>query len=287
MSTQPLPRALTIAGSDSGGGAGIQADLKTFSAFGVFGMTVVTAVTAQNTLGVQAATEMPIDLIEAQLRSVVSDIGVDAVKTGMLSSTVVVEKIAELLGELRLPNLVVDTVMIAKGGHPLLSEEARTAVRERLLPLARVVTPNLHEAEALTGRPVSTLEGMREAARELGAFGAGWVVVKGGHLMDEAAAIDVLFDGANVEELEAPRTPTKNTHGTGCTFSAAIAAGLAHGHAPREAIHAAKEFVTAAIAASPPLGGGHGPTNHLVGVTSRWAGTLSTDSADYIDSKSI
>ena len=267
---QNMPRALTIAGSDSGGGAGIQADLKTFSAFGVYGMTVITAITAQNTLGVQAALELPLEMIEAQLRSVASDIGVDAVKTGMLSGEPVVDTVCDLLGELRLPNLVVDPVMIAKGGHPLLSEGARAAVRKRLLPLARVVTPNLHEAAALTGRAVSTLDDMREAARVLAASGAEWVVVKGGHLEDEAEAIDVLFDGSEVEELRAPRCATKNTHGTGCTFSAAIAAGLAKGQPPREAIHRAKDFVTQAIAGSVPLGQGHGPTNHLVGLTSKW-----------------
>ena len=267
-----VPRALTIAGSDSGGGAGIQADLKTFAAFGVYGMTALTAVTAQNTLEVQAALELPLEMIEAQLRSVASDIGVDAVKTGMLSSHPVVDMVADLLGELRLPNLVVDPVMVAKGGHPLLSDGARAAVRQRLLPLARVVTPNLHEAAALTGRPIATLDDMREAARELGASGAQWVVVKGGHLPEEAEAeaIDVVFHGSEIEELRAPRCPTRNTHGTGCTFSAAIAAGLAKGQSVDNAIRNAKSYVTQAIASSLALGRGHGPTNHLVGVSSHW-----------------
>ena len=264
----PIKRALTIAGSDSGGGAGIQADLKTFSAFGVYGMSVLTAITAQNTLGVQAAYELPLDLIEAQLRSVASDIGVDALKTGMLSSAPVVELVCDLLEELRLPNLVVDPVMVAKGGHPLLSQDAQRVVRERLLPLATVVTPNLHEAAALTGRRVASLEEMRAAAREMRSTGGRWVVVKGGHL--EGDAVDVLFDGAEMLELRAPRCPTGNTHGTGCTFSAAIAAGLAKGLGPREAVHRAKAYVTRAIESSWTLGSGHGPTNHLVGVTSQW-----------------
>ena len=200
-----IPRALTIAGSDSGGGAGIQADLKTFTAFDVYGMSVVTAVTAQNTLGVQAAHELPLDLIEAQLRGVTSDIGVDAVKTGMLSSAPLVHRLCDLLEELRLPNLVVDPVMIAKGGRSLLAEDAVTAVRDRLLPLAKVVTPNLHEAGALTGRPVSSLEDARAAARRLRCADGQIVVVKGGHLSDTDEAVDSVFDGETVHELAAPR----------------------------------------------------------------------------------
>ena len=265
-----VPRALTIAGSDSGGGAGIQADLKSFTAFRVYGMSVVTAVTAQNTLGVQHAHELPLELIEGQLRSVVSDIGVDAVKTGMLSSAPVVEAIAGLVRELGLPNLVVDPVMVAKGGHPLLTEEARTSVRDRLLPLATVATPNVPEAEALTGRPIESLDDMKRAAKELLRMGPAWVVVKGGHLASEERAVDVVFDGAELTELDAPRVVTKNTHGTGCTFSAAITAGLAKGLDPMEAIGRAKEYVTRAIEESLALGAGHGPTNHLVGLESAW-----------------
>ena len=265
-----IPRALTIAGSDSGGGAGIQADLNTFSAFGVHGMTVITAVTAQNTLGVQAATELSLELIEAQLGSVVSDIGVDALKTGMLSSEAVVERVCSLIGELGLSNLVVDPVMIAKGGHPLLAEGARSAVRRRLLPLATVATPNLHEASVLVGRPLQTLEDMREGARELGAMGPKWVMVKGGHLAGVKDAVDVVFDGSSVEELRAPRHDTNNTHGTGCTLSAAITAGLARGVAPGQAINRAKRYVNEAVQHALEIGRGHGPTNHRVGVTSKW-----------------
>ncbi len=264
-----IPRALTIAGSDSGGGAGIQADLKTFTAFGVYGMSALTAVTAQNTLGVQAAFELPLDLVEAQIRSVVSDIGVDAAKTGMLSSAPLVTRVSDLVRELRIPNLVADPVMVAKGGHPLLAEDARRVVRERLLPLALVVTPNAHEAEALLGRPVRTIADARAAARELRSAERQWVVVKGGHL-DEAEAIDIVFDGKELHELRARRIRTQNTHGTGCTFSAAIAAGLAKGLAPQAAIERAKAYVTRAIESAFPLGSGHGPTNHMTGLTSPW-----------------
>ena len=265
-----IPRALTIAGSDSGGGAGIQADLKTFMAFGVYGMTVVTAVTAQNTLGVQSAMELPLDLIEAQLRSVTSDIGVDAVKTGMLSSAPVVERVCDLARELELPNLVVDPVMIAKGGHPLLTEDAWALLRDRLLPLALVVTPNVPEAEALTGRTVETLDDARSAAKDLRASGCAWVVVKGGHLADGSEAVDVVYDGREFHELRTRRYETRNTHGTGCTFSAAIAAGLAKGAPVLDAIRQAKLYVAQAIACSFDLGSGHGPTNHLAGVSSPW-----------------
>jgi hydroxymethylpyrimidine/phosphomethylpyrimidine kinase len=267
--TQTAPRALTIAGSDSGGGAGIQADLKTFSAFGVYGMTAITAITAQNTLGVHAALELPLPLIEKQLRSVISDIGADAAKTGMLSSSKVVRLVAALMKELRIPNLVVDPVMIAKGGHPLLAEEARAAVRDFLLPLATVATPNTHEAAALTGLRVETLDEMKRAAKEIRAAGVKWVVVKGGHA-ETTEAIDVVYNGRSFTELRAKRITTKNTHGTGCTFSAAIAASLAKDARPDAAIAKAKDYVTQAIASAAPLGHGHGPTNHLAGTASRW-----------------
>ena len=265
-----IARALTIAGSDSGGGAGIQADLKTFSAFGVFGMTAITAVTAQNTRGVQSILEMPLDLIEAQIQSVIEDIGVDAAKTGMLGSATIVELVAAAAGRLRIERLVVDPVMVAKSGDALLREDAIDAVRHSLLPRALVVTPNLPEAEVLTRGAVTDEAGMREAARRIRDMGARWVVVKGGHLPDSEDAFDLVWDGVDFTALRSPRTPTKNTHGTGCTFSAAIAAGLARGLAPLEAIERAKRFVTRAIESSLSLGSGHGPTNHLVGVQSEW-----------------
>ena len=265
-----MARALTIAGSDSGGGAGLQADLKTFMAFGVYGMCAVTAVTAQNTLGVQTAQELPVALIEQQVRSVTSDIGVDAVKTGMLSSAAIVAAVSALVRELRLTRLVVDPVMVAKGGHPLLAEDARQAVLEQLLPLAMVATPNVPEAEALTGLQVRSVKEMRAAAVLLHDRGVRWVVVKGGHLPVEEDAVDVVYDGSEFTELRAPRTPTKHTHGTGCTFSAAICAGLARGYEPLVAIRLAKEYVTQAIATAPALGQGHGPVNHLAGVRAPW-----------------
>ncbi len=269
MSTAPA-RALTIAGSDSGGGAGIQADLKTFMAFGVFGMSAITALTAQNTVGVQGIHPVPSDFIEQQLDSVIGDIGADAAKTGMLGSATMVERVAACVERLRIPNLVVDPVMVAKSGDVLLAEDARNAVRERLLPLATVVTPNLPEATALTGLPVRNLEEMRAAAAALHRLGVHWVVVKGGHLPEAVDAIDLIYDGRGFDELRSPRTHSRNTHGTGCTFSAAIAASLALGREPRTAIRVAKQYISAAIASAPQLGHGHGPTNHLAGVSSQW-----------------
>lgn len=266
----PIAKALTIAGSDNSGGAGIQADLKTFTAFGVYGMSAITAVTAQNTLGVLGFQEVSLDLIAAQIDSIMSDIGVDAAKTGMLASVPIVALVAEKVREHGITNLVVDPVMRAKSGDPLLAADAQEAVRTLLLPRALVVTPNAPEAEALTGRRIEALADMRAAARELHAMGVRWVVVKGGHLPFEGDAVDVVYDGREFTELRAPRYPTKNTHGTGCTFSAAIAAGLAKGRAPLAAITRAKEYVSQAIATALDIGHGHGPTNHLVGVRSEW-----------------
>lgn len=264
-------RALTIAGSDSGGGAGIQADLKTFSAFGVYGMSAVTALTAQNTIGVSAVHEIPIDFIAKQIDAVVTDIGVDAIKIGMLGTASIVEMVASKVKEYKLKPLVLDPVMISKSGHPLLAPDARAALREFLLPLADVVTPNLMEAEALIGKPVKDLPSMREAARIFSQWGPGWVVMKGGHLEGGEEAIDLLYDGREFTEFRAKRIATKNTHGTGCTFSAAITAGLARQLAPRDAIALAKRYVTRAIESSLAIGKGHGPTHHGVDVQSPWA----------------
>jgi len=260
----PVPRVLTIAGSDSGGGAGIQADLKTFSAFGTYGMSAITAITAQNTVGVQAAHELPLELIRQQIESVVTDIGVDAVKTGMLSSAPVVEAVAEGVRQYELPNLVVDPVMIAKSGDPLLAEDARETLRDVLLPLATVITPNLHETSALTGMAIETVQDMEDAARALHDLGCQWVVVKGGHLMGDEEAIDVIFDGERFYRESERFIETPNTHGTGCTFSSAIAAELAGGQDPLKAIRSAKQFITLAIRNALSLGEGHGPTNHLI-----------------------
>jgi len=257
-----VPRLLTIAGSDSGGGAGIQADLKTFSALGGFGMSVLAAVTAQNTLRVSAVHAIPVDVVVAQIDAVASDIGVDAVKTGMLATAELVESVAERVRHWELPNLVVDPVMVAKGGDRLLEEGAVGAVRERLLPLATVVTPNLPEAEVLLGRRIESREDMRRAARDLVALGARSAVVKGGHSADPDV-VDVLYDGVVIRELDATRLETRSTHGTGCTFASAIAAYLAHGLALEDAVTRAKRYLWEAINRAYPIGHGHGPVHHF------------------------
>jgi hydroxymethylpyrimidine/phosphomethylpyrimidine kinase len=259
-----LPRALSIAGSDSGGGAGIQADLKTFTALQVYGMSALTAVTAQNTLGVQAVHLLPPELVVRQIDAVCDDIGVDAAKTGMLGERAIVEAVALAVREHHVPHLVVDPVMVSKGGQALLQPEAREALRRQLLPLAEVATPNLPEAAALLGtdRVPADLREQREAARRLHDLGPRWVVVKGGHGEGELA-VDVAYDGQAFLELRRPRLQTRHTHGTGCTFSAAIAAHLAQGWPVPAALEAAREFIQWAIAHAPGLGAGHGPTNHL------------------------
>lgn len=259
--SRATPRALTIAGSDSGGGAGIQADLKTFQMLGVFGMTAVTAITAQNTLGVQAVHDLPADLVAQQIEMVATDIGVDAAKTGMLSQAAVIEAVAIAVERHGLTRLVVDPVMVAKGGARLLASSAEGALRRRLLPLAYVVTPNIPEAEVLLSGTIASLAQMREAAVAIHALGPRHVIVKGGHLGD-AEAIDIVYDGREFFELRAPRTDTAHTHGTGCTFSAALTAHLARGAPFREAAVRAKSFVSAAIRDGLGLGKGHGPTNH-------------------------
>ncbi len=265
-----MKKALTIAGSDSGGGAGIQADLKTFMAFGVYGMSAITALTAQNTLGVQGIFDVSPGFVRKQIESVMTDIGADAAKTGMLSNAGVVRTVAEAARAFRIPNLVVDPVMVAKSGDPLLAEDARQAIRDELLPLAMVITPNIFEAEALLGRTIRDLDAMRVAARELKTIGCRWVVLKGGNLDIESRAVDVVYDGRELVLLASPRWESRNTQGTGCTFASAIAAGLARGMAPMEAIRQAKDYVTEAIRTGFPIGGGHGPANHLTGVSSRW-----------------
>lgn len=264
MNTTPqraaMPRALTIAGSDSGGGAGIQADLKTFAALGIYGLSAIAAITVQNTEGVRDAIELPIPIIEGQIDAVLEDIGADAAKTGMLSSPEIISAVA---GRVRTWNLrlVVDPVMRAKGGAALLRPEAVSALHEYLLPLAEVITPNLPEAEVLVEKPIATLEEMREAARMIHAMGPRHVVVKGGHRSDEP--IDIYFDGSNFEELRAERIQTQHTHGTGCTFSAAITGFLAGGLSVSDAVLGAKRYVTEAIRHAPGLGHGHGPIDHF------------------------
>ena len=258
-----LPVALTIAGSDPSGGAGIQADLKTFHRFGVYGEAVITLITVQNTTRVSRIEVMPPSLVTEQIEAAIEDIEPAAAKTGALGSVEVVEAVARMAAGFRFP-LVVDPVMISKHGQPLLPEAAARALRERLLPLAALITPNLPEAEALTGMPVRTLNDMRRAAERLRQMGARAVLVKGGHL--EGCATDLLFDGAEWSEFPAPRLETRHTHGAGCTYSAAITAGLARGLALHAAVARAKAFMMAAIATNPGLGRGSGPLNHFAEV---------------------
>ncbi len=257
-----LPIALTIAGSDSGGGAGIQADLKTFTAFGVYGTSVVTALTAQNTRGVTGVHAVPPAFVRAQLDAVVADLRPAALKTGMLATAAIVRAVADGIREHQLEHVVVDPVMVATSGDRLLDPDAEALVREALLPLATLVTPNLHEAAILTGHAALDEAGMRVQAEELVARGARAALVKGGHL-DGDVLVDVLFDGREHRAWTRPRIPSRHTHGTGCTLSAAIAAGRARGAALATANAAALEYVRRAIASAPGLGAGHGPLNHF------------------------
>ncbi len=254
-----LPLVLTVAGSDSGGGAGVQADLKTMIALGTHGMSVLTAVTAQNSRGVQGAWELPVDAVRAQYRSVVDDIGVQAVKTGMLSSAELVETVAELLAGTDAP-AVVDPVGVSKHGDALLAASALESVRARLLPVATVATPNLDEVAQLTGIRVESDTDLRRAAAAVLEYGPRWVLIKGGHLAGDA--VDLLTDGSEEHWLRAPRLDNRHTHGTGCTLASAVACQLAKGQSVPEAVRAAKEYVTGAIAAGFPLGGGIGPVDH-------------------------
>lgn len=256
-----IARALTIAGSDSGGGAGIQADVKTFQMLGVFGTSAITAITAQNTLGVHGIYGIPLEGIERQIDAVMTDIGADAVKTGMLAVPEVIELVADKMKQYGITKLVVDPVMVAKGGASLLADHAKSALKERLLPVAAVVTPNLPEAEVLTGLTIRTVEDMHEAAlRIVDGYGARAAIVKGGHRADEPT--DVLYDGTQFVYLTGERYETRHTHGTGCTFSAALAAELAKGAGLIDAAHTAKAFISAAISDELGIGSGHGPTNH-------------------------
>lgn len=257
-----MATALTIAGSDSGGGAGIQADLKTFSALGVFGTSALTAITAQNTLGVRQFEMVPVPLVVAQIEAVLDDLGADAIKTGMLGTPAVVEAVAAILRSRRDTPLVVDPVMIAKSRDRLLSAEAVDSLRRELLPLATVVTPNGPEAEVLTGLEVRSEAQARDAARRLHALGPRAVIVKGGHL-ETPDVVDLLFDGEEFLEARGPRHATRHTHGTGCTFAAAIAAGLARGRSLSEAFLEARAYLDGAILHAPGLGQGAGPVAHF------------------------
>jgi hydroxymethylpyrimidine/phosphomethylpyrimidine kinase len=254
--------ALTIAGSDSGAGAGIQADLKTFAAHGVFGTSAITAVTAQNTLGVAAWEALSADLVIAQIEAVASDLGAHAVKTGMLATAAIVEAVAATIASLELPQVVVDPVMVAKGGDRLLEEAAVNAIRLELLPLAHVVTPNIPEAEVLAGVRITSVDGMREAGLRILDLGPRVVMVKGGHL-DGPESIDVVCTRTGSYEIRGARIASRSTHGTGCTLASAIAANLALGMEDRDAIEAARAYLTGAIQHAPGLGRGHGPLNHF------------------------
>lgn len=257
-----IARALTIAGSDSGGGAGVQADLKTFQELGAFGMSVLTALTAQNTLGVHGVHAVPPDFVTAQLDAVADDIGVDAAKTGMLANAGVVEAVADGIAAHGIRRLVVDPVCASKHGDSLLEPDAIEALRDRLLPLAEVVTPNTGEVEVLTGVRVASVADLRPAAEAVKALGPRWVLVKGGHLPGNLEAADLLFDGEREVLLHAERLDTTDTHGTGCTLAAAIAAYLARGDDVEKAVADAKTFVTGAIRHGLRVGRGIGPVHH-------------------------
>lgn len=261
MARVTIPRVLIIAGSDSSGGAGIQADLKTVSALGAFGMTAITALTAQNTSNVLGIVEVSPEFVALQIDACINDVGCDAVKTGMLADVPIIEAVAAAIARHKLRRVVVDPVMIAKSGAHLLKPEAVAALKSKMLPLATVVTPNLHEAGAMVGHEIHDLAGMKEAARAIRDLGPENVVIKGGHLAGVAA--DLLYDGREFTEFRADRFHSRNTHGTGCIFASAIAANLAHGRGAKDSVAAAKEFVTTAIRNGLAIGKGCGPANPM------------------------
>jgi hydroxymethylpyrimidine/phosphomethylpyrimidine kinase len=258
-----IPIALTIAGSDSGGGAGIQADLKTLQAFGVFGTSAITAITVQNTLGVSGVHAVPVDTVRAQIAAVAADLPPAACKTGMLATAELVRAVAASIREHALPNYVLDPVMVATSGDRLLAEDAERTIVAELVPLADLVTPNLDEAALLAGFAVDDEPSMRRAAGAMVEMGARAALIKGGHLR-AGELVDILFDGREWREWRRPRLDTRNTHGTGCTLSAAAAAGLAHGRPLARAVEDALDYVQRAIQSAPGLGRGHGPLNHMV-----------------------
>jgi hydroxymethylpyrimidine/phosphomethylpyrimidine kinase len=272
MTTPSIIKALTIAGSDSGAGAGIQADLKTFASLGVYGTSVLTAVTAQNTIEVTAIAEVPEEVVIAQIDTVLEDIGAHAVKVGMLSSIPIIQNTADRLEAWGIPHLVVDPVMVSKSGAPLLPPRAVASVKKDLLPFASIVTPNIAEAEVLSGREVKTLDDAREAAKIIHDLGSRIVIVKGGHL--EGPVVDLVYDGHEFLPVEGERIDTSNTHGTGCTFSAAITAFLARGIETMEAIRLAKRYIENALRHSYAIGEGHSPVNHFAPLTAEIAAAL-------------
>ncbi|MBS4175127.1 bifunctional hydroxymethylpyrimidine kinase/phosphomethylpyrimidine kinase [Bacillus sp. FJAT-49736] len=257
-----MKKALTIAGSDSGGGAGIQADIKTFQELGVYGMSAITAITAQNTLGVQAVYPMTEETVAAQIQAIAEDIGADAVKTGMLFNATIIQAVSDEIRKNQWKNIVVDPVMIAKGGASLLQKQAIHALKEELLPLSLIITPNIPEAEVLLDMTIKTIGDKETAAKKMLELGVKNVVIKGGHDTDPHETVDLFYDGKDFAFLKSKRIYTQNTHGTGCTFSAAITAELANGKSVYEAVVIAKDFIQAAIEDNIPIGRGHGPTNH-------------------------
>jgi len=258
--------ALTIAGSDSGGGAGIQADLKTFQRFGVFGTSAITAITAQNTTGVTSWEAVSTDMIRAQIDAVAVDLAPQAFKSGMLANAAIASVVSSAIRDLGLPNYVLDPVMVATSGDLLLEQDAVGVIRDHLLPQATLVTPNLHEAAILVGEPIEDEDGMARAAEKIaGEMGARAVLVKGGHLMSDERIVDILYDG-DVHAFRGRRLATTSTHGTGCTLSAAITAQLAKGESLHAAVRTSIDYVQSAIATAPGLGSGHGPLNHGAGI---------------------
>lgn len=255
-------KALTIAGSDSGGGAGIQADIKTFQELDVFGMSAITAVTAQNTLGVHGVYPLSVEAVVNQIEAIGNDLGADAVKTGMLFSSDIIEAVSNKIKQFKWQNVVVDPVMIAKGGASLLQKEAVNAMRQHLVPLAMIITPNIPEAEVLAVMSIQNLEDRKEAARRLHRLGAKNVIIKGGHDSGSEDLLDLLYNGEEFFYLTSKRIQTKNSHGTGCTFAAALTAEIAKGKTIKEAFQEAKNFIQAAIEDDLQIGNGHGPTNH-------------------------
>ena len=258
-----IAKALTIAGSDSGGGAGIQADLKTFTAHKVYGASVITAVTAQNTTGVSGIYDLPINFIEKQIDAVIKDIGFNSVKIGMLSNKSIINLVSEKMKQFDLKNIVLDPVMVATSGDKLLLDDSINALKTDLIPLADLITPNIYEAELLAGLKISSVENMKEAAEKLIKLDCKYVLIKGGHITDSDYSTDILYDGIKFTQYESKRINTQNTHGTGCTYSSAITANLAKGLDMEKAVENAKEYITQAISNSFNIGKGHGPLNHF------------------------
>lgn len=265
--TNSVVKVMTVAGSDSGGGAGIQADLKTIAALGAYGTSTITSVTAQNTRRVVSVFDVPVDMVKQQFDTVISDIGADAIKTGMLSSSLIIDAVATKIREHAVKNLIVDPVMVSKGGDRLLQEDALNALKTKLLPLATLITPNVEEAGVLVGRKLETLDDIRSAAEEIVDMGSSACVVTGG--ISPGPATDFLYDGDELKAFSGGRIPSNNTHGTGCTFASACAVYIARGELVKDSVAQAKRYVTNSIKAAYPVGTGYGPLNHLYGLSQK------------------